>query len=50
MTTFAVGPTAPFHTIAAAMLAAGASDSIVLQSGYSNETATVTHVGMTLSG
>ena len=50
MTTFAVGPTAPFHTIAAAMLAAGASDSIVLQSGYSNETATVTHVGMTLTG
>ncbi len=50
MTTFVVGPTAPFHTISAAMLAAGASDSIVLQSGYSNETATVTHVGMTLTG
>ena len=32
------------------MLAAGVSDTIQLQSGYSNETATVTHVGMTVTG
>jgi hypothetical protein len=50
MTTFLVGPTAPFHTISAAMLAAGVTDTIQLQSGYSNETATVTHVGMTVTG
>ena len=45
-----VGPTSTFPTIAAAMLAANAADTIVLEAGYSNETATVTHNGMTVSG
>src|SRR5476651_276576 len=50
MATFTVGPSSPYPTIAAAMLAAGPADTIVLQTGYSNETATVTHNDMTISG
>jgi Ca2+-binding RTX toxin-like protein len=45
-----VGPNSSFPTIAAAMAAAAASDTIQLESGYGNETATVTHSGMTVSG
>lgn len=45
-----VGPNSSFPTIAAAMLAANAGDTISLEAGYSNETATVTHNGMTVSG
>jgi Ca2+-binding RTX toxin-like protein len=50
MAIFTVGPTSSFPTIAAAMLAAGPADTIQLETGYSNETATVTHSGMTISG
>jgi Ca2+-binding RTX toxin-like protein len=50
MTTFTVGPTGSFPTITAAMLGTNASDTIVLQSSYGNETATVTHAGMTVNG
>ncbi len=45
-----VGPTAAFHTIAEAMPIAVAGDTIQLQSGYSNETATITHNGMIVTG
>jgi Ca2+-binding RTX toxin-like protein len=45
-----VGPNQLYPTIAAAMAAAAASDTIQLESGYGNETATVTHPGMTVSG
>jgi Ca2+-binding RTX toxin-like protein len=50
MTILTVGPTSTFPTIAAAMAAANAADTILLEAGYSNETATVTHSGMTVSG
>ena len=50
MAILTVGPNSSFPTIAAAMLAASASDTILLETGYSNETATVTHNGMTVSG
>ena len=50
MAILTVGPNSSFPTIAAAMAAAAASDTIQLESGYSNETATVTHPGMTVSG
>ena len=50
MTTLTVGPTSSFPTIAAAMLAAGPADTILLETGYSNESTTVTHNGMTVSG
>ncbi|CAN5222224.1 hypothetical protein BH10PSE7_BH10PSE7_04980 [soil metagenome] len=50
MTILHVGPTSTFPTIAAAMLAGGNTDTIILEPGYSNETATVTHTGMTISG
>jgi Ca2+-binding RTX toxin-like protein len=50
MAILTVGPASTFPTIAAAMAAAAASDTIQLESGYSNETATVTHPGMTISG
>ncbi len=50
METLHVGPTSPFRSIAAAMLAAVDSDTIQLDSGYSNETATVTHTGMIFAG
>jgi Ca2+-binding RTX toxin-like protein len=42
MATLTVGPTSTFVTIAAAMAAAGTGDTILLEAGYSNETATVT--------
>src|SRR5688572_6776915 len=50
MANFFVGPTSDHPTIASAMLAAGPNDSIILESGYSNEAATVLHNGMTVSG
>lgn len=45
-----VGPTSTYPTIAAAMAASGPGDIIQLEPGYSNETATVTHSGMTITG
>ena len=50
MPTLTVGPTSTFPTIAAAMASAAAGDTIQLEPGYSNETATVTHIGMTVTG
>ena len=50
MATLHVGPTRLFHTIAAAMSAAAAGDTILLDHGYHGEHATVTHDGMTISG
>ena len=50
MAILTVGPNSLFATIAAAMLAAGPNDTIRLESGYRNETATVRHSGMTVSG
>ena len=45
-----VGPGGSFPTIAAAMLASGPGDTIQLLGGYSNEAATVTNNGMTVTG
>jgi Ca2+-binding RTX toxin-like protein len=45
-----VGPTSTFPTIAAAMAASVDADTIQLEAGYKNETATVTHNGMTVTG
>ena len=45
-----VGPGGTFSTIAFAMLASGPGDTIQLLGSYSNETATVTHSGMTVTG
>ena len=45
-----VGPNSDFPTIAAAMLAAGPGDTIQLEAGYSNETATILFSGMIISG
>jgi serralysin len=45
-----VGPTSTFPTIAAAMAASVDDDTIQLEAGYKNETATVTHNGMTVTG
>lgn len=50
MTILTVGPTSDFATIAAAMNAAGPGDTIRLESGYSNETATIAFSGMTIFG
>ncbi|WP_198039075.1 calcium-binding protein, partial [Skermanella stibiiresistens] len=50
MATRSVGSTSTYPTIAAAMLAAGPGDLIELQSGYSNEAASITHSGITVSG
>lgn len=50
MAILTVGPTSTYPTIAAAMLAAAPGDTIQLESGYSNETATVTHEGITIFG
>jgi hypothetical protein len=51
MTILLVGPTAPLYsTIAAAMLSAVAGDTVQLESGYGNETATVSQPGMTVDG
>jgi len=45
-----VGPNSMFPSIAAAMRAGGPGDTIVLESGYSNEAVTVLHNGMTITG
>ena len=45
-----VGPNSTYPTIAAAMQAGGPGDTIQLQSGYGNETAAVTHNGVTIFG
>ena len=45
-----VGPNSAFPTIAAAMLVAGPGDTIQLEAGYSNETATIQFSGMTIFG
>ena len=45
-----VGPTSTHPTIAAALLAAIAGDTIQLEAGYSNETATITQAGVIISG
>ena len=45
-----VGPNSGFPSIAAAMQAAGPGDTIRLEAGYSNETATVMFSGMTIFG
>ena len=46
-----VGPHSPlYRSISQAMSAAGPGDTIQLESGYSNETASVTHSGMTVNG
>lgn len=50
MATRTVGPNSQYATIAAAMIAAGPNDLIQLEFGYKNETATVTHSGMTIFG
>jgi serralysin len=50
MAIFTVGPNSTYASIAAAMAAAGPGDTIQLEAGYSNETATVTHSGMIITG
>ena len=50
MTTYTVGPNSDFRTIASAMQAAGPGDTLQLEPGYSNETATVAFSGMTIFG
>jgi Ca2+-binding RTX toxin-like protein len=45
-----VGPNSDFPTIAAAMQASGPGDTIQLEAGYSNETATIAFSGMTITG
>ena len=50
MAILTVGPTSTYPTIAAAMANALPSDTISLESGYSNETATITLDGMTVTG
>ena len=50
MPTLTVGPTSSYASIALAMIDAGPGDTISLETGYSNETATVTHNNMTVTG
>jgi Ca2+-binding RTX toxin-like protein len=50
MAIFTVGPNSTFPSIADAMAAAGPGDIILLEPGYSNETATVLYSGMTIDG
>ena len=50
MTTRTVGPNQVFKTITAAMAVSAPGDTIVLEAGYSNETATVTKLNMTING
>jgi Ca2+-binding RTX toxin-like protein len=45
-----VGPNSTYPSIAAAMADSGPGDTIQLEPGYSNETATVLHSGMTITG
>ena len=50
MTNLTVGPTSDYASITAAMQNGGPGDTILLQSGYSGETAVVTHNNMTIFG
>lgn len=50
MTIRTVGPASAFPNITAAMLAANAGDIVQIESGYGQESATVTHNGMTVTG
>jgi len=50
MPTLTVGPTSTYASIAIAMTHAAAGDTISLQAGYSNETATVTKNNITVTG
>lgn len=50
MTIRTVGPTSDFPSIAAAMTVAGPGDTIYLEAGYSNETATISFNNMTIFG
>lgn len=50
MAIITVGPTSTYPSIASAMLAAAANDTIVLEAGYGGENATVTQDGLTLDG
>ena len=50
MSILTVGPASTYPTIAAALADAGPGDTILLQAGYSNETATVTANGITVEG
>ena len=50
MSLLTVGPNSAFRSIARAMRDAGPSDTILLESGYSNETAWIRHNGMTIDG
>lgn len=50
MANLTVGPNSDYPTISAAMRAAGPGDAIILEAGYSNETATVAFSGMSISG
>jgi len=50
MPTLTVGPTSTYASIAIAMTHAVAGDTISLQAGYSNETATVTKNNITVTG
>jgi Ca2+-binding RTX toxin-like protein len=50
MAILTVGPNSTFPSIAAALAAAADNDTIALESGYKNETATVTHNGMIVTG
>ena len=50
MATLTVGPSGTYPTIADALLAASPGDTIVLQSGYSNEAVTVTVENITITG
>ncbi len=50
MSTYTVGPTSDFPSIAAAMQVSGPGDILRLEFGYSNETATIALSGMTIFG
>ena len=50
MNIYTVGPNSEFPSIAAAMRMSGPGDTLRLQRGYSNETATVSYSGMTITG
>lgn len=50
MAILTVGPDSTYASISDAMADAGPADTINLETGYGNETATVAHSGMTISG
>ena len=50
MATLTVGPNSTFRSIQDAMISGGPGDVILLESGYSGETASVLYTGMTISG